>query len=376
MKTILRAALVISALALATSAAAEEATEAAAATESGGEAAATSDAVAAGPAATNEEAAAEPAAAGVEAEATEEAEAAEGEASDEEVASPQPAPLARAGDAPLIRISEEQARVIEGAPLGNANVGVHIVERKPYTNEGRHELVLYPAIAQLNSKFTIHVGAAATYAYHLFENLAVQVTPIFHYVNHESAFNQELIDKGHQQAQAATALLLQYGAVGGIEVTPVYGKFAFYEGVLGHFTFVLNAGAGVGNTRIQLRPEQTSNCGPGTANPECRDASFGDTGFKFLGSVGAGFRVFLGERAAVRLEVRDLIYTARVDKINGCSFDDLNELGNGGAPLNASCLPGKFDHVDDRQLAKLLLKETSSDVLNNVSVYTGFSFLF
>ncbi|HCF60679.1 MAG TPA: hypothetical protein DFS52_22100 [Myxococcales bacterium] len=222
----------------------------------------------------------------------------------------------------------------------------------------------------------MHVGAAATYAYHLFENLALQFTPLFHYVNHESAFNQELIDKGHQQAQAATALLLQYGAVGGIEVTPMYGKFALYEGVLGHFTFVLNAGAGMGNTRIQLRPEQTANCGPGTANPECRAASFGDTGFKFLGSVGAGFRVFLGERAAVRLEVRDLIYTARVDKINGCAFEDLNELGNGGQPLNASCRPDKFSHVDDRQLAKLLLKETSSDVLNNVSVYTGFSFLF
>ncbi len=273
-----------------------------------------------------------------------------------------------------------QVQVIEGAPLGNSNVYVHIVEKKPYTNAGRHELVLYPAFAQLNAKFTTHVGVAASYAYHLFENLALQVTPLFNYVNQESAFNQELIDKGHQQAQAATALLLQYGGVAGMEVTPMYGKFAFYDGVLGHFTFVLNAGAGVGMTRIQLRPEQTTNCGPNSEDPnnpiECRKASFGATGAKFLGSVGAGFRVFLGERAAVRLEVRDMIYTARVDRINGCSYDDLSSVLTTGQPLNSSCDPNTFTNPDDKQLAKLLLKETSSDVLNNISFFTGFSFLF
>jgi len=272
--------------------------------------------------------------------------------------------------------AEAAPQLIEGAPLGNANVAVHIVQKKPYINEGRHEVVLYPAVLQINGKFTQHYGVALMYAYHLFENLAIQITPIFNYWNQESAFNQELIDKGHQQAQAATALLLQYGGVAGMEVTPMYGKFALYEGTLGHFTFVLNAGAGIGDTRIQLRPEQKVDCGPGTDTPECRTASFGATGMKFVGSVGAGFRVFLGSRAAIRLEVRDLIYTARVDKINGCSYQDLYNVGNRGQPENASCKADDFGNADDRQLAMSLLKETSSDVLNNISFYAGFSFLF
>ncbi|MBI5547855.1 MAG: outer membrane beta-barrel domain-containing protein [Deltaproteobacteria bacterium] len=280
-----------------------------------------------------------------------------------------------AKDAPR---AEQQAQLVEGAPLGNANVYVHIVQKKPYINEGRHEVVLYPAVLQLNGKFTQHYGVGLMYAYHLFENLAIQLTPVFNYWNQESDFNQELIEKGHQQAQAATALLLQYGGVAGVEVTPMYGKFAFFEGTLGHFTFVVNAGAGVGNTRIQLRPQQTSNCGPGTDQGDCREASFADTGLKLVGSVGAGFRIFLGERAAIRLEVRDFLYTARVDKINGCTYQDLYNLGNRGQPENASCPAdtGGFASPDDRQLAMSLLKETSSDVINNMSFYAGFSFLF
>jgi outer membrane beta-barrel protein len=290
-----------------------------------------------------------------------------------------PGPAAERG-APTVRAAALDApRVVEGAPLGNANVHVHIVERKPHADGGRHELSLYPAVAQINGSFSTHLGAAAMYSYHLFESLALQVTPIFNYWNQESAFNQELIDKGHQQAQAATALLLRYGALVGLEVTPMVGKFALNQGTLGHFTFVLNAGAGVGSTRVQLRGAQTSACDPSTG---CLAASFGDTGLKFLGSVGAGFRIFLGARAALRLEVRDVVYTARVDRINGCSFQDLDLAENGGAPMHASCNAqtkargGPWAREDDRQLASALLKDTSSDVLNNVGVYVGLSLLF
>lgn len=281
----------------------------------------------------------------------------------------------KAAVAPAAPVAPEakanQPLVVEGAPLGNASVHVHIIEKKPYTNAGRHEIVVYPAVPQINSKFSAHVGAAAMYSYHMFENLALQVTPLFNYINRESTFNEELINKGRQQAQAATALLLQYGAAGGMEVTPMYGKFAFYEGWLGHFTFVLNAGAGAANTRIQLRPES-----PDCKGDNCKPAAFGATGLKFVGSVGAGFRVYLGARAAVRIEVRDLIYTARVDKINGCTFRDIDNLERGSTAETATCNPDEFINQEDKPLARKLLEETSSDVLNNVSFYGGFSFLF
>ncbi len=294
------------------------------------------------------------------------------EAAAEPAAAPQPAEPAASADVPRAQ-GAVAPQLIEGAPLGNANVHVHIVQKKPYINEGRHEVAVYPGVLQINGKFTQHYGVGLMYAYHLFENLALQVTPIWNYWNQETSFNQELIEKGNQKARAATALLLEYGAVAGVEVTPMYGKFAFYQGTLGHFTLVFSAGAGLGNTRIQLRAAETSDCG--SATDPCDEASFAAIGPKFMGSVGAGFRVFLGERVAIRLEVRDLIYTARVDKINGCSLKDMTNLKNGGQPESTSCKGDKFNPYD-YGLAISLLEENSSDVLNNISVYLGASFLF
>ena len=46
----------------------------------------------------------------------------------------------------------------------------------------------------------------------------------------------------------------------------------------------------------------------------------------FLGSVGGGFRVQLGNSFAVRAEVRDLVYTARVDRVDGCNLSDFEKM--------------------------------------------------
>ena len=122
-------------------------------------------------------------------------------------------------------------------------------------------------------------------------------------------------------------------------------------------------------------------------------ARFGDTGNKFLGEIGGGFRVQFGEHYALRLEVRDLIYTARVDKVDGCNLADFEALEAAraanqpfeGLNLSGSCQVSKFDGVDPKTkknyrediiLGRDLVAEPSSDVLNNVSFYAGFSVLF
>ncbi|MFL5321485.1 MAG: outer membrane beta-barrel domain-containing protein [Myxococcaceae bacterium] len=278
--------------------------------------------------------------------------------------------------------SNDTQKLVSGAPLYNPNVAVHIVEKKVFSDKGHSEIVLYPAWVQVNGKFTNHAGTALTYLYHLQENFALTVNPLYNWYNSESGFNQELIDKARVEAQAATSLLLNYGATAGVEVTPLYGKFAFYEGSLAHFSFILNGGAGIGSTRHQLKPfSETS--GP---------ATYGDTGFKFLGQVGGGFRVQFGSRFALRLEVRDLVYTARVDSVNGCSLDDLqtikaktdaggNQQSLGTLNLSKGCKFGNFgkngsDLRSDVNLARNLVATPSSDVLNNVGFYLGAGFIF
>ncbi len=285
-----------------------------------------------------------------------------------------PAPTGPAAAAPTADPKAQQ--LVSGAPLYNPNVAVHIVEKKQFADRGKHEIVLYPAWVQVNGKFTQHVGTAMSYVYHLQENFGLQLTPLYNWIATESAFNGELVRKVNIEAQFATSLLLKWALVGGVEATPIYGKFAFYEGAMAHFAFVINAGAGIGSTLHQLKPD--------TDTP----ATFGDTGYKFTGSIGLGGRVQLGDRFAIRLELRDLVYTARVDTVNGCNAADMKLLRDAlGAssnkktfddvPTRDSCQKSRFNGNEvDIPLARRVVDENSSDVLNNVGFYAGFSVLF
>jgi outer membrane beta-barrel protein len=285
------------------------------------------------------------------------------------------------------KASEDQMRLVSGAPLFNPNVAVHIVERKEHSDSKKLELVLYPATAQINGKFTQHYGTQGSIVWHLHENFGLQITGGGNWYNEESDLNSELAQKVAATAQAATALLLTWGVMGGVEVTPIYGKFAFLDGTLAHFSIVVNGGAGVGGSRLMLKQAGNNN---GKESP----ATYGDMGLRFLTGIGVGFRLQLSEHFALRLEVRDTVYTARADKVNGCSYDDLNAMGKAAdqsQPLSAvanklsgSCDWTKFDGVDaagskrsnDLTRAKNLVKDLSSDVINNVSLFLGASFLF
>lgn len=284
----------------------------------------------------------------------------------------------------------DKQRLIAGAPLYNPNVAVHIVQQKQFTERGRHELALYPATAQLNGKFTQHFGSSLAYTYHLHENLGIQLTPHYNWSARESAFNLELVDKVRQQGQPATTLLLNWAATAGVEVTPLYGKFALYDGAMAQFSLVLSGGAGLGQTSHLLKPR--------TFGPEGQrfGESYGDTGQRFVGQVGGGLRVQLGDRFTLRFEVRDLVYTARVDQVNGCNVADLNAMFDryasaaegaslDGVAVRPGCNLAAFqgfdsttgeERIHDVPRARQLVTEPSSDVLNNISFQAGFSVLF
>jgi outer membrane beta-barrel protein len=281
-------------------------------------------------------------------------------------------------------------RLVNGAPLHNPNVAVHVVQKKRFADEGRHEFALFPVVAQVNGRFTEHTGSALHYIYHLQENFALQLTSQYNWYSNESRFNLELIDKVREQAQAASALLLTWGAQAGMEVTPLYGKFAFNDKHLLQFGVVLSGTAGVGSTRVLIRPEVVNQVdGQSFSVP----ARFGDTGTKFLGAVGGGFRVQMGNAFALRMEVRNLVYTGRVDRVDGCNQQDFQRMLDARSdgtpfaslPLSGGCQFQKFDGVDpktrknyreDLVLGRDLVGNPSSDVLNNVSFYGGFSILF
>lgn len=242
------------------------------------------------------------------------------------------------------------------------NLRLHTVQRKLYSDAGLHEIALFPAVVQLNSKFTTHIGAAGQYLYHLHESFSLQAMVQYNYLNQQVGFVQELIDNASIQPQPATALTLQWVGTAGFELTPIYGKIAFYEGGIAHFGVVISGGAGLGATRIQLT-------GPADG------LEFGEAGTRFVGQIGAGFRVRFDQKFVARLELRDMVYTAQVDRINGCSHADFAAFGDGGGQVSGSCkMTGMSETA--RNAAQELIRKPSSDVLNNIGIYAGISYIF
>ncbi len=286
-----------------------------------------------------------------------------------------PAHPAEAKPAAPAAAPEEQPGYLQGrADSTSPNELIHTVEKKTYTAAGRGEVTLYPAMVQLNSKFTNTDGVALAVSYALQENVALQLVGFYNYVSGNTGFSQSLLEI-HARPQAADALYLDYGALGGFEISPIYGKFAFYRNSLIQFRLVLDAGAGIGHTSVQLTN------GPDASDPNAPSAQYGDAGYRFVGDLGVGFRILLGSAIALRLEVRDLLYTARVDHINGCNLNDVTNLSGGNlSGLSPGCKATSFGSAAVSQtsetVAKDLLGDVSSDVVNDVVFFLGASILF
>jgi outer membrane beta-barrel protein len=257
---------------------------------------------------------------------------------------------------------------------------VHIVEVRPFTEAGRWELSLFGPV-QVNAKFTEHLGVAAELAYHLRENLAAQLGLLWFPRAQQSGFTEQLIDKASQQPLAADALILKMGALAGLELMPVYGKLDIFDGKILRLGFYLNTSLGAGKMRLQL-----SHPTPGSGVTQ---RQFGDVGVRPMAALGGGFRIFLSEQVTVRLELRDLVYSAHVSRVNGCSFDDTRAIQVDGraARVSGGCdvaafagAPTTADPAGDVKVnaaaAGDQIQKPSADVINNLTAYLGLSYLF
>jgi len=245
---------------------------------------------------------------------------------------------------------------------------VHVVEKRPFTEGGRLELSLFAPI-QVNTKFTAHIGMGLEVAYHIRENLAVQIGGLWNPIAQQSTLTEELVNKVNQQPLAADALLLQAGGLVGLELMPIYGKLNIFDGKILKLGFYLNVGLGLAKTELQLQS---------SSSPEGR--TFGDTGIRPMAGLGAGFRVFLTDRFTLRLEIRDLVYSAYVSTVNGCNYSDTVAISHNGtgATVSSSCNISAFgsDPKGDAAVAAAQIQTPSADVVNNLTAYLGLSFLF
>ncbi|MGZ3481756.1 MAG: hypothetical protein ACXU81_15480 [Myxococcaceae bacterium] len=253
------------------------------------------------------------------------------------------------------------------------DVQFRVIEPKPFPDALRHELVLYPFVPQVGSTFTTQWLTSVAYVFHATEWLGLRIQPFWVWHAERSKFGSELLSRVRQDSAAASSVMLQWGAVAAPEWTPIRGKFAAFGGTV-RYGFVLFAGAGAASTQIELKTADA--LGP---------ATYGSTGLRMVVTGGAGFRVQLGDRFTVRLEVQDLIHWGSVTRINGCNSAELQTLEDQhtagqvtGAGVSAQCnvdrfrgMQGSYDRSNDIGIAQAKASEGGTDTLNVVGVYFG-----
>ena len=261
------------------------------------------------------------------------------------------------------------APVVEPTPVQK----IHVLEQRPFTEAGRWEISVFAPV-QVNPKFTVHAGVSVEAAYHLRENLAVQLGVSYFPLAVQSTLSEELLTKASEAPETAEAFLLRADAVAGLELMPVYGKLNVFDGKILRLGIYLNAGIGLAKTRLQLRP----------STDEFTGRTFGDTGYRPMASLGAGLRVFVNDHITVRLELRDFAYSGYVSAVNGCTRADAIRIQ--AKPLTATglspgCDQGAFGGDAktvglNAAAASDLLKTPSAEVINNIAFQGGVSYLF
>jgi outer membrane beta-barrel protein len=279
----------------------------------------------------------------------------------------------------LAAAAQEQQAPAVGLPDPDV-MRIHVLEKRPFTEAGRWEVSFFGA-TQVNPKFTVHAGFSGELAYHLRENLAMQLGVSYFPIAQQSTLSEELLTKASEAPESAEAFLLQGDAVLGLELMPIYGKLNVFDGKILRLGVYLNAGLGLAKTRLQLRPSTDPTTG----------RSYGDTGFRPMASLGMGLRVFVTERFTVRLELRDLAYSGYVSQVNGCSYNDVVKIEASEAQtppsrvdprnLSGGCDESAFGSLGTQAKlnasgAKDLLATPSAEVINNVAFQGGVSWLF
>ncbi len=272
---------------------------------------------------------------------------------------------------PALAYAQERERSYTISP----NERIHVIQRKTDLVDGRLELTFYPLTYQLNSRWTRHFGQGLAAAYHKSETFALQgvfgfADAPFVSISEETDLMGELRDKARLQPDSANSVVSQWYGVAAFEMAPIYGKIAFYEEAMLRFGLFLTVGVGVVGTKLQITPRDD------TAEERAdRLPVFASAGIRGGALLGGGFRVHLPGHWMLRVEVRDLIYSAKIDRLDGCTYHDYGVLmGVEGGGVSAACNPdGLPEHLYGTARSRI---DGSSNTVNNVTGYVGFSYLF
>lgn len=190
---------------------------------------------------------------------------------------------------------------------------IYVVQPRPFSKKGRFELApLF--FTSMNPKFVGYVGGALSAAYHVRENLAVEVVSSIPYgmYSYFSNLVEDVYKNENLTPEAVDLKHMRYFGSASVQLSALYGKFRlkfFKWSTLIDYDAYLLGGLGVAQTKEACADYGKGDCSSlvgaelGLRKPD--DVS---DAWKLTGNVGGGMRFFFTEHFGLRLEVRDIIY--------------------------------------------------------------------
>ncbi len=203
------------------------------------------------------------------------------------------------------------------AAAQSPNERIHALQKRDYSVKNKFEFSGFFSMS-LDDIFTQHYAGVFAVDYHFDEALALELMwlscKLPFYMGPKSATDpsahtgswfrmghsytgayDNLKDAQLSPSDADLALISNYLGLN-IEFSPIYGKFSFFNWGLVRADFYVTAGGGVVSTEY-MRPDKT----------------WVDTGTYLMGNIGLGFRIFLKRWFALRVDLRDFTFAAKVE---------------------------------------------------------------
>jgi hypothetical protein len=207
----------------------------------------------------------------------------------------------------------------------------------------RAEVSFTPISTQLNGLWVQHHGSGLQVAVAVSSRFRLLAGVTHHWSAEGSPFRRRFYNSLPLEQQlgillANTVMLIGTESVlARGAVTPL--RFAH------RFELVFQGLVGATLSSVELKPVSTRT--NGTVSPP----TFGEADLRFTAGAGLGVRFEFLDRFSLRAEVRSVLFTNRISRVNGCDVSDLRAMDvalRGGRPataaeVGAGCQAGRFE---------------------------------
>lgn len=234
---------------------------------------------------------------------------------------------------------EGEAKVSSKGPfprVSDSEETIFAVQRKAFLVDSKIELT--PMFStSFADRFVQTFAPAVSGVYHLSENFGLEVYGAY-MLPTESGLTKEILEELQLRSDISKLTQMLWTAGVGVQFSPIYGKLQILGTYIGNFSFYVGAGFGVGETRVQctnglpLDPNrgfpQNGNgetvCNPNDIQSENTNTVYYEPNtFRVMGSLSGGVRFHFKTWLAIKLEVKDYLFVARVFRP-----DDTPSLGD------------------------------------------------